>query len=376
MSSPPREVVRLITRLNIGGPARQALLLTKELEVQWPTLLGAGTPSAEEGELNDPDVSVHRLPLVRPVRPVTDMQAFVQVRRLLQAHQPRLVHTHMAKAGLIGRLACLGLRIRTVHTYHGHVLSGYFSKPVQRTFIKIERALARNSDVLVAVSREVMESLLELGIGREEQYRMIPLGFDLSEHLLVEQPQGTLKSHLRLAPETPLVGSVGRLVPIKDLVTLVKAMLRVPGAHLAVLGDGQSRADLEAFTRSLGLTERVHFTGWYTDIPAAMSDFDLVALSSLNEGTPVSLIEAGACARAVVATDVGGVAYVVDHGTTGLLCPPGEPEALAESIKTLLSDRDRRVRMGEAGRERARALFHKDRLLSDIHDLYAGLVGK
>lgn len=364
--------MRVITRLNIGGPARQALLLSKELQPEFDTLLVAGTPEQVEGELGDPDVPVHRLPLVRPIQAQTDTKAFLAMRKLLSSVRPRLVHTHMAKAGAITRSAVASIdpRPKVVHTYHGHVHEGYFGPVAQKAFLSIERALAKRTDLLIAISPEVKESLLELGIGREEQYRTIPLGFDLSEHLRVEHSQGRLRSQLRVSPNTPLLGSVGRLVPIKDLSTLLRAMVDVPEAHLAVLGDGESRGALEELSRNLGLADRVHFTGWYTDVPGAMSDLDLVVLSSLNEGTPVSLIEAGACARAVVATDVGGVRFVVDDGTTGLLCPPGEPTALAESMKALLADRERRRRMGEAGRERARGRFHKDRLLRDIRDLY------
>ncbi|MDP9072902.1 MAG: glycosyltransferase, partial [Actinomycetota bacterium] len=166
-------VVRLITRLNIGGPARQALILTRELAEVYPTLLVAGTPSAVEGELSDPAVRVERVPLVRQLRPTTDVQALASTRRLLRCHHPKLLHTHMAKAGTIGRLAALSLgryRPRTVHTFHGHVLDGYFHPLVQRSFVEVERRLARHTDLLIAVSPQIRDSLLAIGIGTAEQY--------------------------------------------------------------------------------------------------------------------------------------------------------------------------------------------------------------
>lgn len=374
--SSPLKIVRAITRLNIGGPARQALLLSKELRPEFETLLAAGKPDPTEGELVDADVPVHHISLVRQIHPRLDMKAFLALRNLLASAHPCLVHTHMAKAGALGRAAGISLRPRPkiVHTYHGHVLENYFGSLAEKTFLNIERALARKTDILIAISPEVKASLLDLGVGREEQYRTIPLGFDLSEHLAVDGPRGHLRSKLGLPAETPLVGSVGRLVPIKDLSTLLQAMVQVPHAHLAVIGDGESRAELERVVTNLGLIERVHFTGWLTDVPGAMSDMDLIVLSSLNEGTPVSLIEAAACAKAVVATDVGGVRYVVDHGRTGMLCSPKKPGALAAHIRALLSNREMRHHFGNAGRQKVRHLFHQDRLVAEIRNLYSELL--
>lgn len=373
-SGPPR-VLRIVTRLNIGGPARQALLLTKSL-AGYENVLAAGTPPAHEGEMTDPEIEVSRISLVRPLSPRHDFQAFKSLRQMMVELRPAIVHTHMAKAGAVGRFAAASTRPRPkiVHTYHGHVLDSYFGSLAEKMFLQTERVLAKKTDVLIAISPQVRESLVELGVGREEQYRTIPLGFDLSSHLAVNRPLGLLRSKLGLEAETPLIGSIGRLTPIKDLATLLQAMVQVPHAHLAVLGDGESRHDLQKMTWSLDLGERVHFVGWCRDIPAAMSDMDLVVLSSLNEGTPVSLIEAAASAKAVVATDVGGVRYVVDHEETGLLCRPREPEALAAHIRTLLGDPDLRLRMGGSGRQKVRRLFHKDRLVNEISQLYSELL--
>lgn len=370
-------VVRLITRLNVGGPARQALLLTRELQDTFPTVLAAGRPSASEGEMSDPDVTVRHVPLVRPMHPPADMQALWAVRRLLLETRPAIVHTHMAKAGAVGRAVARSVspRPRTVHTFHGHVLEGYFSASVQRVFVELERRLAGQTDALVAVSDEIRDALLDLRIGRPEQYRVIPLGFDLSSFTAVDEPTGVLRKSLGLDADVPLVGVIGRLVPIKDLGTAIAVVTRLPGVHLAFVGDGECRADLEEQVRQLGVADRVHFTGWWPDIAGALSDVDVVALTSRNEGTPVSLIEAAAAGRASVATRVGGVPLVVEDGVTGYLAGAGDVDGLATLIAKLLAEPETRRAMGRAGRRRALDRFGKDRLLADITALYSELAG-
>lgn len=369
-------VLRLITRLNIGGPAIQALLLTSALQDSHPTILAAGSVSADEGEMSDPAVAVERVPLVRPISPGEDVAAYRAVRQMIHDSGVRLVHTHMAKAGLIGRLAARRApqRPATVHTFHGHVLEGYFSPPVQKAFIVLERWLARQTDALIAVSEEVRDSLLDLGIGSPGRFHVIPLGFDLSPFLQVADRSEALRAHLRLGPEVPLVGVVGRLTAIKDHDTLLRAMARVPSAHLAVVGDGERRAELEASLPRLGLEGRVHFLGWRSDIADCLADVDVVALTSRNEGTPVSLIEAGASSRPVVATDVGGVRSVVLDGETGFLTPPGDDTRIAAHLTALLSDADMRRRLGTAGRDHVRKRFDHSRLISDVGRLYDSLL--
>lgn len=375
MVTAPARVLRLVTRLNIGGPARQALLLTKELQERFPTVLAAGRPTESEGEMSDPEVAVRYVPLVRPLHPQSDMQALGAVRRLMLETRPAIVHTHMAKAGLVGRVTAATVRPipRTVHTFHGHVLEGYFRPAVQRTFIEIERRMAARTDALVAVSNEIRDGLLELGIGRPAQYQVIPLGFDLSPFSAVDAPTGLLRKTLTLDADIPLVGVIGRLVPIKDLGTAIAAVARLEAVHLVFVGDGECRPQLEAQTRAAGVGDRVHFTGWW-DVPTALSDVDVVLLTSRNEGTPVSLIEAAAARRPVVATRVGGVPLVVEDGATGFLAPAGDHVALAAHVERLLASPDLRRSMGEAAQERVMDRFSKQRLLGDISELYTALL--
>jgi glycosyltransferase involved in cell wall biosynthesis len=309
---------------------------------------------------------------------MTDARAFGEVRSLLSSRPPAILHTHMAKAGTVGRLAARTMwhhRPRTVHTFHGHVLDGYFSRTAQRTFIEVERRLARSTDVLVAVSPEVRDELLDLKIGRSSQYRVIPLGLELEPFLAVTAPSGRLRAALGLQRDVPLVGVVGRLVAIKALDVLIAAMQQLPATHLAIIGDGEERSVLEQCVRDHALTARVHFTGWSPDLVADVSDLDVVALSSRNEGTPVALIEALAARRPVVATDVGGVRHVVVSGQTGLLVRPGDATALAEAVRTLLDKPDLALQLATAGRSHVQASFGSERLVSDIRGLYHELVG-
>lgn len=373
---PRPKVVRLITRLNVGGPARQALLLTRDLADRFDTVLAAGRATDVEGELLDEAVPVHRVPLVRPTDPTNDSRALVAVRRLLIETRPAILHTHMAKAGTIGRMAArtVASRPRTVHTFHGHVLDGYFRPSTQRAFIEVERRLARTTDVLIAVSPEIRDALLDLRIGRPAQFHVVSLGFDLSRFLAVERPAGALRARLGLPADVPLVGIVGRLVPIKDVATMLAAMAELPAAHLAVVGDGELRPALEAAARQLGVAGRVHFTGWWADVAEAMSDLDVVALTSRNEGTPVALIEAQAAGRPVVATDVGGVRHVVGDGEGGYLVAPGDVTALADRIGRLVADPGLRGEMGAKGRASIRHRFGKESLLDAIADIYIDLL--
>ncbi|MGI8426991.1 MAG: glycosyltransferase family 4 protein [Actinomycetota bacterium] len=365
-----------MTRLNIGGPARQALLLTKALNHKFPSILVAGRPTSVEGELTDPDIEPIRLPLVRRISPLNDSMAFRGLRRLMEKEQPKLVHTHMAKAGTLARLAASRgqARPKLVHTYHGHVLKGYFSSAATKVFLDVERRLARRTDVLVAVSQEMRDELLGLGVGRPDQYRVIPVGIDLSRHALVKGSDASLRQRTGTAAGRPLIGIVGRLAPVKDHEVLLQAMLNLPDVDLAIIGDGELRNQLQSRSVDLGLANRIHFTGWLSDVPGLMRGLDLVVLTSRNEGTPVSLIEALACGRPVVATDVGGVRSVVKNGLTGVLVGDRNPESIATAISESLKDAERSHRLAESGRQDVLRRFSAGRVVSDIEALYRELI--
>lgn len=373
-----RHVVRAITRLNVGGPAQQALLLTRALGDEFPTTLLAGHTTTHERELVDPRVAVETVPLTRAIRPAADLAAVRAVRRVLTTARPAILHTHTAKAGTIGRLAArsLGTRPpRTVHTFHGHSLRGYFAPAVERSLVAIERRLARWTDVIVTVSPEVRDELLDLGIGRPDQHRVLPVGLELDAFLDVGDATGKFRSRIGVPPDAPLVGLVSRLVPIKAVEVTIAGVAQLPHTHLAIVGDGEERGRLEAEVRSRGLADRVHFTGWVDDVPGVLADCNVVASSARNEGTPVALVEALAASRAVVATDVGGVRSVVVPDRTGLLVDRDSPGALAEAIGSLIRDRPLAARLAAAGRAHAVACFGSDRLVRDVRELYGELIG-
>ncbi len=381
----PIRIARVIARLNIGGPAQHTVLLTAGLDgARFATTLVTGVVEPAEGDFT-PEARARGVePVVIPelgraIRPGRDAAALIKLVRLFRRLQPDIVHTHTAKAGTLGRLAAFlaGVPVK-VHTFHGHVLDGYFSPMVTRTFVAVERMLARMTDRLVTVSPRLRTELLAMGIGRPEQVEAIPLGLDLARFLCVRPGVPTLRPALGLAAGAPLLGIVGRLVPIKDHPTLFQAMALLPPsdppAHLIVVGDGEERGRFERSAARLGLGERIHFLGWRADLETILPEMDVVICASKNEGTPVALIEAMAAGVPVLSTDVGGVADLVAHGETGWLVPAGDPPALAQAIQRLLGDATLRARLAAAGRPAALERHGVDGLIRRVEALYTALL--
>ena len=373
-------VLRVITRLNIGGPARQALMLHRALaERGHDCELVSGPPQSEEGAFPAP---AERYTLVGSLRRETDFladaRAIQTLTRLMRASRPDLVHTHTTTAGGLGRIAARRAKVPvTVHTFHGHVLSGYLSGLQTRALTAAERALARRTDALVSVSTRVRDELLALGIGTPGQWRVVPLGLELGDLLRGPAERSTSRAALGLPPEGQLVGIVGRLAAIKDHGTFLAMAAKLAAARtdvsFVVAGDGALRESLEDRARSL-LGTRIRFLGWATDLPLLYGALDVVVLTSRNEGTPVALIEAGAAGRPVVATDVGGVAEVVRDGTSGFVVPPGDAAALAARVARILDEPEAARAMGLAGRAWVRARFGSERLVDDLTALYGELM--
>jgi len=294
--------------------------------------------------------------------------------------RPDIVHTHTSKAGFSGRIAARLARVPVVvHTFHGHAFSGYFSPPVTRALLALERTLSRVTDSVVTVSDTLKQQLVTLRVAPREKIEVIELGLDLDPFLSVSSRSGMLRREIGAAEET-LVGIVGRLVPIKDHRTFLEAAAlisrRRPDVRFVIVGDGELRATLETHARELDLAKRVHFVGWKAELAPVYADLDVVVLSSRNEGTPVSLIEAAAAGRPVVATRVGGVPDVIEDGVSGRLVPPGDPASLARAIEELL-DAPQQARLFAAeGRERVRRRFTRDRLVADVERLYVRLLSR
>ncbi|MBV05700.1 MAG: glycosyl transferase [Acidobacteria bacterium] len=377
-------ILRVIARLNIGGPARHVILLSARIDpARYSTLLVTGHEAPSEGNMSSLAKSVAVEPRVvaglgREISLWRDLLAWFRLYRLCVRYRPHIVHTHTAKAGVLGRLAARAAKVPViVHTYHGHVFQGYFSPLKTRLFLAIERWLGRSTQRLIAVSEAVCQDLLQLGIGTPESLVVIPLGLNLDPFLRCEDLRGQLRAELGLQPDTPLVGIVARLVPIKAHEVFLKAAAKVcarfPQSRFLLVGDGERLAELQLLVERLGLRDRVLFLGWRQDLDRVLADLDLVVLTSRNEGSPVCLIEAMAAARPVVATRVGGVADVVDDGITGCLVDADKPEDVANAIVELLGDENRRRAMGEAARQRV-PRFGIDRLVSDMDRLYGNLL--
>lgn len=375
-------VLRVITRLNVGGPAIQAVLLSARLDPErFESLLVAGTESASEGSMIklgrlEAPPSLRRVPtLGREVSPLDDLRALGSLIRLMREFKPDIVHTHLAKAGTLGRVAAriAGVPV-VIHTYHGTVFRGYFGSLRSRLFLEIERAVARVTTRLVAITAGQRRDLIALRIGSEAQVVEIPLGLELGP--FIDAPsRAEARAVLGLTPDEPIVAIVARLVPIKDVGLFVQAFARLPPATTAiVVGDGEERANLEAQAAALGVMSRCRFLGWQRDVRSVYAAADVVVLTSRNEGSPVSIIEAMAAGRAVVCTDVGGVADVVTDGVNGLLVTHGDAVGLAASIDRLLGDSGLRERLGAEARRAVFPRYDVSRLVIDIAALYTSLV--
>jgi glycosyltransferase involved in cell wall biosynthesis len=384
----PTRVLRVIARLNVGGPALHVSYLTSELDkIGYETTLVAGRPGEGEGSMESIALErgiqpVYVPALQREIAPFVDAAAVGQILRLIRSIRPHVLHTHTAKAGAVGRVAAqLSGSARppvVVHTFHGHVLRGYFSQTKAESFRRLEARLSRVSDALVAVSPEVRDDLVALGVAPPEKIVVIRLGLDLELRTAVEPGAAeALRHSLGVSADSFLVGWLGRLTEIKrpaDLLHAFALLVEQRAADLLIAGDGPLRAEMEALAQSLGIRKRVHFTGFRSDVGAIYAACDAIALTSANEGTPVSVIEALAAGRPAVSTDVGGVADVIREGRSGFLVPAGDVTAIADRLERLAADAELRKRMGEAGREDVVPRYSVPRLVNDIDSLYRRLL--
>jgi glycosyltransferase involved in cell wall biosynthesis len=408
LSPAPLRIVRIIDRLNIGGPAKHVTWLAAGLRDQeFVTTLITGTVPPGEGDMSYFAREANVTPLIieemsRELSP-RDLLVIAKLVRQLFKLKPQIVHTHKAKAGAAGRVAAmiykwltpsaLWLRPRPckiVHTYHGHIFHSYYGAAKTRLFISIERALARLcTDRIVVISEQQQQEICgRFGVGHPAQFRIVRLGLDLDE---LQGQCGALRQELGIADEEVTVGIVGRLCEVKNHALLLEAARLVAETTLAsrtryvIVGDGHLRGDLEDLSQKLGLATQVSFAGFRRNATALYGEFDIVALTSLNEGTPLTLIEAMACGRAIVATEVGGVVDLMgeqrlsengftvwDHGVT---VASRDAAGLARALQFLIERPELRRRMGEAGRDFVRSRLSKERLINDIKDVYRELAG-
>ena len=384
------KVMRIIARLNIGGPAIHAIILNEGLSRNgFDTCLITGLPGKEEGDMSylaeEQGVALTIVPeLGRNIKVWADVVAFWKLFKIIRREKPQIVHTHTAKAGVLGRCAAIlnGVPVK-VHTFHGHVFHDYFSPHTTKMFIFIERLLANFTDRIVVVSERIKEDIsTQFKIADKAKVSVIRLGLDLEKFRNNRQPKGMLRRELNIDEKVFLIGIVGRLTAVKNHKLLLEAIRILKeenprcNARFLIVGDGEMRKDLEEYAAGLDIRDWIYFIGWRKDIAGVYADLDLVALTSLNEGTPLSLIEAMASKKPVVATSVGGVPDLVEHKKTGWLVSSGNAAQLKEAVITLLDDERLREDMGEAASRYVYERYSKERLVKDVEGLYKNLLAQ
>jgi len=388
------KVVRIIGRLNVGGPARQACFLHQALRTNFDTILIAGHLDEQEGDmsylLTSEDGVRWIRSMSRPVRLWTDFLAFVHIVRILRAERPDLVHTHAAKAGTLGRVAAvlLGVPVR-VHTYHGNVFHGYFGTLQTRIWLAIERTLNKITTRTVLVSESQVDELVEkYNVVSPQKACVIRNGYDLSlfgSRADVRQARD-LRRVFGFDDSHFVVLWAGRLVPIKNvelLAQIVREAKRSPKLRFLVVGDGTDRRKLETLTTGCS---NIHIAGWRTDMPELWAAADVGLVTSRNEGTPSALVEAMASGKPFVSTNVGGVIdlaasptqldsrFPVIRASNGFLTPL-EASPMLDCLEFLAMEPAVALAMGSAGRSFALAHYSDARLQTDVESLYTHLLG-
>ncbi|MDG0972944.1 MAG: glycosyltransferase [Crocinitomicaceae bacterium] len=385
------KVLRIINRFNLGGPTYNAALLTRYLDDDFETMLIGGLP--DEGEtdslhiLEKYDVRPIIIPeLIRNPNPLSDRKAYRKIKAIIQEFQPDIVHTHASKAGVLGRRAAISCGVEViVHTYHGHVFHSYFGSIKTFMIKSLERNLANKSTGIVAISQLQKEELaVEHRICRAEKIKVIPLGFDLSDFLKEDWEQREkIRTHYGLDKHTVAIGIVGRIAPIKNhsfFLEVIEKLLRqgVSNIKVFIAGDGSERTVVEEKVKRI--TEefgpKIVLTSWVFDIAAFNKGMDIMCLTSNNEGTPVSLIEAQASGLPVLSTDVGGVKDIVLDGESGFITKLGDCETYVENLRLLVENEKLRVKFAEKGREFVRERFSFERLTSEMSEYYRKLLNR
>lgn len=376
-------VLHVITRLVVGGAQENTLATVAGLQARGhEVVLATGPADGPEGSLLPRAYAMGLAPviipaLVRQPSPARDAVALVRLYGLMRRHRFDVVHTHTSKAGVLGRVAAGLAKIPTVvHTPHGHVFDGYFGTRATRLVVAVERACARRTDALIAISDPCRADHLRLGVGTPEQFVTIPSG-------IPSQGRGDRVDARRLLDAGPgelVLGCIGRLVPVKGQHLLLDAFARIaprhPRARLVLVGDGPCRADLEARARRLHLDGIVRFTGLRDDAAALLAGFDLYAQPSLNEGMGRALAMAMTAGLPVVATQAPGPAELLGSSSdAGLLVPTGDTDALAGALDRLLADERLRARLGDGGRRRAGGFTTDLDMVEAIEGLYIRLAG-
>ncbi len=391
--------MRIISRLNLGGPTYNASYLTKYLMPEFETRLLAGMKYEEEASsefiATQIGVQPNYIPdMHRALNLSKDLLAYRSIKKEIREFKPDIVHTHAAKAGAIGRYAAAELGVPVIcHTFHGHVFHSYFNPLKTKAFIAIERYLAKRSTAIIALSESQKEELGDkFKICPPEKLSVIPLGFDLAKFDSdMERKRNTFRSKFGLTKTDIAIGLVGRLVPIKNhllLLQIIKELKTHTNLNIKsfIIGDGETRAQVESAAKQMGITystehkqvpnSELFFTGWYREADEVNLGLDIVVLTSLNEGTPVSLIEAQASRKPIVATDVGGVRDTVLPDSSAFINSVEDLDGMVQNVVKLAQDVTLREEMGTKGYNFVKERFDYRRLVEDTRSLYNKLLGE
>lgn len=383
------KVIHVITRFDKGGSAENTFLTVKGLDREkYDVLLIKGPLAAsdltpQEGlavernlrEVSESGVRIITLDsLVRNVSLLNDVAALKSLVGLFLRERPPIVHTHTSKAGILGRWAAFLSKVPVIiHTPHGHVFWGYFNGWETRLFIFIERITARRTDAIITLTEQEKRDHLRFRIAPENRFSVIHSGIDGKNLLTMPSDPAAMKLELGIPDHAFIVGTVGRLTPVKGHRYLLEAAKEIltanPDCYFVFLGDGEISSELQDYARVLGIKDNVRFPGWRPDVGAVMSVFDIFSLPSLNEGMGRVLVEAMMLGKPVVASRVGGILDLVRDNDNGLLVSPSDPQSLAAGISALANDPEKRRRLGERGRETA-ASFTSEAMVRKIEDLY------
>ena len=377
-------ILRIITRLNIGGPSIHVAYLSQFLNPHphyyFKTMLVSGKTGPREGTYHLFETKnfdhIYLPSLQRELHPFKDLIAFFQILKIIFIFKPDIVHTHEAKAGLLGRCAAFFLRVPIkIHTFHGHTFHGYFSIWKSHFFLFFEKILSRISHIIVISPKQKKEIVFFLK--SPPSLLLIPLGLPL--HDLSEKPETlTLRQEFNIPDSAIVVGWVGRFVPIKNIFMILhiakKIISQRNDVFFTLIGDGELRSRIEEWTSQEHLKDRILLLGFRSDLRNIYHSIDIATLTSLNEGTPVSLLEASACGKPVVATRVGGIEDIISHGHTGFLADIHDDFRFTNYLLQLIENEDLRRQLGHNARSTILDAYDISRLRGDIHSLYRQLI--
>lgn len=394
------KILRIINRFNLGGPTYNASYLTRFLPPEFETILIGGPNEKTETDslfiLDSIGVKGEVIAeMQRSINPLSDLKAFLKIRKIIRQYRPDIVHTHASKAGTLGRLAAMFAGVPViVHTYHGHVFHSYFSPVKTFVFKTIEQFLARHSNAIVVISELQRRELCDVfKIVPSAKAHIIPLGFDLSRffNIQLSQREEFRKKH-NVQPDDVLAVIVGRMAPVKnhEMVVRISKILRDTHKNnivkIMIVGDGETRPNIEAQCISAGFAvstpenpnpkAQIIFTSWILNIEQVYAGADISFLTSLNEGTPVSLIESLAAGLPIISTNVGGIADFVTNGKNGFLVEVNDDQKFAENLNLLATDKILRQTMAKKGRQQVETTFSCRRLVADMVKLYNQLIIK